>query len=251
RAGLLDMVAAAGVAFCGASFPFMDPGSVPAWPRASAWVVTPWAVADKGLLPAVSRLGVAVRRVAAPFGIEGTLAWLDGVRAAVGLPPADPEARASLAGPWPERLAALHGETGARRVGLVVPADEAGEALSPRVFFGLDPVALLRELGLRPIVVLARPRAAAAPVPPPDAPDLVLQGCDEPIVETLRRAACDLVYSDHAGDSRVTRAGATPFDVRLLVPGIPGAVATARRLLALCRVPFHARYARLLGGDAP
>jgi hypothetical protein len=253
RAEVEALLAAVGVRVRGVAFPYVDPASVAALASASLWVVSPWAVVEKGLGAAVDGLGLKALRTPGPFGMDGTRRWVDAIATALGLPPLDAGRFESLVRPWQAAWEGVRARLAGRSAALVAPGAHLAEALGPAFFYGLDPVALLRDLGLRVFLVPTGQPGDACKDPGaiPDGVELILPAPGEPVSGTLRRAGCDLVYSDYATDARVLAAGAMPFGVRDLEPGPGGAVRTGQRILARCGTPFFRSYGHLVEGGGP
>lgn len=245
---LKKLFSSVGIELLAVVFPYLDTTSVAALSKASLWVINPWTVVEKGLGRAVDALGLHAIRAPTPFGFEGTKKWLLQISAALGKPIGEQleEHIGTLKPAW-ERIFSMLSD---KRAGLVVPAHDALAALSPHVFYGLDPISMLKELGIRPCVILYDASDDRVPALP-DGVEVFVASSHESISETIRSAGCDLVYSDYAADTRVLKAGAMPFSIRLVESGLEGAIRTGLRLLSRCTTPFFRRYAGYLFGGGP
>ena len=240
-------------------FPFLHDVDADSLARAATWVMTPWE-------PVLRGPGVFVKHnerehlsLPAPYGLHGTKRWLDEVRKAVGLGPLESDAYAVLVGPAADELEQLRdGTVPTVEVGFVVPVLSVWELVTPRFFFGLEPLRFLEEIGIRTTIV-ATQVPQGAPIPSPqqiadrcklvDAAMLrvVPQASGEPLVETLSRTTCDLVYTDHPHHTLVAAAGKMPFSICDFEPGVAGAVRTLRRLQKRAKNGFFKQYRGFLG----
>lgn len=231
RQELESLLAGCGVRVTGVLFPYLDRRDLGSLARASLWVTSPWDVVQKGLGAALERAGRRVACLTGPFGVEGSIRFVEAILRALGLPEPTRDAMEALVAAARDALEPLRLEAARFRAGIAVPAGCSSEVLSPSFFYGLDPVGFLGELGFDVAVV--------------EVPD------DDSAVEVLRGSGCHIVYSDWADDPRVEAAGAMTFDCRSFEPGPDGAVRTARRLLARCRGTFFRRYGGLIEGATP
>ena len=67
----------------------------------------------------------------------------------------------------------------------------------------------------------------------------------------LRASDAVAFYSELYFDPRLTRTGKNAFSIHDFQLGLDGALATLRRLLAICRLPYFRTYARYLGSPFP
>jgi nitrogenase iron protein NifH len=153
------------------------------------------------------------------------------------------------------RWAELCREARTCSVGLVADAWRLGRLADPSVCFGLAIPSLLSEMGFRLEWCLyagggstkAELDSAARGLAP-EAECTVRFFTDEPGLETLlAESGAGAFYSDFAQDRRLARAGKAIVSSQLFEMGFAGAVRTAERLLAACRLPFFKRFGRVGG----
>ena len=231
-AELEAMLASLGVKVYCRLFPYLDWARLDSLGKARLWVMSPWAPVQQALRGLLQDSGDQVVTLPSPYGVRGTAAWARGILEALGQGKAAAARAAALARKPGQALAALAAQARGQAAGFAAPQSCVRELSSPEFFYGFDPLAFLKELGWRCVVL--RTRCQAKP--------------KESLAQAMRRAPCSLFYTDWPADSRVAAAGKTPFSVRHMEPGFAGALRTARRLLRRGRAPFFPRYARYLDG---
>lgn len=201
--------------------------------------------------------GSRVRAISppAPFGRAATAAWLrlvarelgrgDGVDAAI-----EP-LWAPLAGPWE----ALARRARQHRLGFVATLDELDFLTDPRKTWGVPLLALAREMGFEPAVLLHASDGAPAALDAATGALRAAAGGDVAVTlfadrrglaRTLADAGLSAVLSEHVYDRRLTEAGLQSFSLQHFEQGFGGAVRTLRRLVEVCELPFYRRYGRHL-----
>jgi len=203
---------------------------------------------DEALCPALDRAGITWVVPPAPYGFEGSKAWLKAILKALGrrLPAAALPSREQAA-----RLRSLRALARKYRIGLSAPAEEIGSITGERLAEGLG-IAAEAGFGFELLVYLEGEdgRKAALGDAARLGRALKTRGLRTRFFSTpaelqrllSRRGGPDLVYSDLRRDPRVLAAGRNPFSSLLFEPGYEGALESARRLLELCEWKFSARY---------
>ncbi len=192
----------------------------------------------------------------APYGLEGTRAWLEEVIAALELKDHGvEEAWQEHAGPWQERWDALKARAEGRRLGLVVRDQETYYLTTPGTTWGVPLVALAEEMGFG-LDVLVRVSDKAIAVKNARTVREMFKEPDRHTIRAfdsfaflrhrLKESTCDALLTYHFFDWRVTEAGKAPFSIQHLEMGVPGAVRSLERLLQVCGTSFYSRYARYL-----
>jgi hypothetical protein len=191
----------------------------------------------------------------APYGVAGTLRWLEEVGRHFGLTSRRRRAlEAAAAGPR-ARLAELRAEAEGRRLGFVVRGDETYYLTRPASTAGVPLVAMLEELGFGLEILLQAPdrdsaRRAAEQVQAvfarPERHRLQAFDSLDGMARRLADSPADAFFSSHFFDWRVTAAGKNLFSLQHFELGLGGAVRTAERLLGICRTPFYRRLAPYL-----
>lgn len=191
----------------------------------------------------------------APYGLAGTLRWVETIGEHFGLTARRRRAlEAAAAGPR-ARLAELRVEAEGRRLGFVVRADQTYYLTRPAATAGVPLAAMLEELGFGLDVLVhaaddETARRAAEQVRAAFArPERHrLETFDSPaaMARRLAESRADAFLSSHFFDWRITAAGKNLFSLQHFEPGLRGAVRTAERLLGICRTPFYRRFRRYL-----
>ena len=191
----------------------------------------------------------------APFGMEGTRAWLASVAERVDPSLQIDEAWEACAAPWRDRWTALCAEAKRHRVGIVVRDEEAHFLTTPAQTWGVPIVACLEEMGfgIDVLVRVSEPKVAKEAAVAirrtfRDSSRHSIRAFDSLPFLRQRMAECParafLTY--HFFDWRVSEAGKAAFSIQHFELGVPGAVRTLERLLGVCRTPFFQRYAQYL-----
>jgi len=255
--GLLD---AAGVTVNATFIPEMDFAAIDALPGAAVHVLFPnelWQSTYDQLL-----FESPIRAVTppAPFGRAATERWLREVCQAAGVE-ADAGAIVARAfAPHAAELERLRAEAGGHRLAFVVGADAVHRLCDPAASWGVPLLPFLEELGFGlDVLIRAGDRASAhaaatrvhARLAAPGRHVIKAFADRERLSRLLREGAFDAVYSDHLFDDRLGAAGKAQFSLQEFEPGPTGALRTARRLLATCRLPFFRRYRRYLEPAPP
>ncbi len=251
---LRDLLAASGIQVGSVFFPGRD-AAFAEHARAARTVASPWTPVQTTIVAVMAERGFSVLSPPAPYGERPTLAWVSAVAEALGIPPPAPAEWRRRASALAPALPGLRDAARGVRVGLLADLGTAAELCSPAFFFGLDPLALLLDLGFD-VHVVARGAGAIEPrrsTFPPEWRDRlhlheIVDGAD--LLPHVRRLSLELVYCDALGALPVKRAGAHPFSIRDLEPGLQGATRSLRRLLGRARSRLYAEFGRHLGADA-
>lgn len=180
--------------------------------------------------------------VRAPYGLSRTRECLGAIAAAAGR-------REAFADVWCRRFGPLEREwhdlrAWARELGV---AFVVSEATLPRLWglrFGQAAplVPCVREMGFRVHVLYYDPHGEPPSLPEGEEADVVVFRTPTELAGALAGPGFEAVYSDLCFDWRLNAAGKARFSTRDFEMGAGGALRTLRRLLALCRLPFFARY---------
>jgi hypothetical protein len=191
----------------------------------------------------------------APYGIEGTIGWLDQVAHEVGLEVCVDEQLADelaeAAREWTE-LSAISSD---HILGFVIRSDEIHLLIQPEKCGGVPLLELVRQMGFG-VELLVTVEGAEARAPILEEIDGLLgQSGSVRVVFVSDRAELDAhlgsgrisaVYSEHFYDHRLTRNGLVGFSLQHFERGLQGGIRTLKRLLEACRLPFYRRYGRYL-----
>lgn len=257
RAELMDLLTALDVAVAAFLVPELNVRMARRYRQGAVQVVYPRQAWQRLHAELFGDLEAPVVEAPAPYGLRSTHRWLEAITQAVGRTAALKERWEELAGAHLARLRRLREQVGDLRVGAVVTPHSAPRLYRAELLHGVDLLPLLEELGFGLDVLLLH---APGRTPEVEEAEVGLRGClDRPdrltvhryfspdtLGEALAAAPCTLVYSELACDQRLSRAGKTGFGLDLLDMGLPGAVRSAERLLALARWPFYRRYGRHL-----
>lgn len=176
-------------------------------------------------------LGVPVTTALPPFGIQGTMRFLEQVAGEAGIEPDFAGELAGLRGRAEERLGRLRERASGHRLGIALTSGQARLLDRPERMCGIPLVPFLEELGFRVEV---------------------LNGSEElPRLDWWLSSGLSAVLTDIEHDERLLHKGVGQFGLADLEPGFDGAVRTAERLLAVCEMAFVRDYARYVGGEGP
>ncbi|MBM4396934.1 MAG: hypothetical protein FJ087_14750 [Deltaproteobacteria bacterium] len=192
----------------------------------------------------------------APYGREGTLAWVEAVAVEAGVPREDARARviawaAAHDGAWTAAIAAASGH----RLGLALRGRDLHFLTDPTDMWGIPMLAVLEEagFGLDLLILLtdpedARSKDAAVRALVRDPSRVTVTPFDSlaALRERLAASPCEAVLSAHSFDWRLTEAGKNRFSLQHFEPGLSGAIRTAHRLARACAAPFFKQYRRFL-----
>lgn len=209
-------------------------------------ILSPWFPVQEVLGSALATEGLPVRTLPLPYGEKPTRSWLAATAEAAGREPLSDASWDEATKPWITDLQEMRARAGTVRVVLAADWGTATEMCDPAFFFGLDPLAMLADLGF-PVVVMGREASGAVERARREWPGARLEAIDlDPAVEDvetrLREVGPDLVYCDRDDAAAVKAAGAVPFGIGDLEPGLAGAVRTLRRLLARAGLRLYRRY---------
>lgn len=202
-----------------------------------------------------------------PYGMEGTRRWLEGVRLdGVG----DRRSKERLEGlclKYGPRWMELQKEARNYRLGFVLDGQTIPFLADPSLAGGVPLLPVLAEMGFGIDLLVASPRREDArrrieetirvllrQSPPPGEGDSRFEEIrahwferPEDLWRLLKDGDFRAVYSDFLRDRRLVRGGKAQFTLSFFEMGFAGAIRTAERLLALCRLPFPALCARYRG----
>jgi hypothetical protein len=187
-------------------------------------------------------LPIKTLRPEAPYGWEGTKAWVAEVARELGLnrgaQPALAKAARASAADWDATRRRVRG----RGVAFVVDGFHMRRLTDPAQTWGVPLLRFLREMGLGvEILCFGEAKKGGA--------GLRFFQTPEALDGLLREGRFDAVYSEYTYDSRLLRAGKAQFSLDCFEMGLVGAVRSLARLDGICRWPFARRYARFMGED--
>jgi hypothetical protein len=222
--------------------------------------------ADVNIAPEPSRFGPLLTRlldggaaptlaVPAPYGVEGTRAayraMADGLGRSDALEALWDEAWAPKRSRWARGVK----EAQAYRLAFVVDDTDLGLLAEP-ARLGVPVLRVIKEMGFGVDFVHFDDEATASDSAAVDACRAAVSDARwhhfsnrEALTSLLCEGAFHAVYSDLSMDWRLSRSGHSQFSVRHFEMGLDGALRTLENLLAACRTPFYARYARWLRGE--
>jgi nitrogenase iron protein len=187
-------------------------------------------------------LPIKTLRPDAPYGWEGTKAWVARVAGELGrkrgVGPALARAARDLSLGWEAARRQVRG----RGVAFVVDGFRMRRLTDPTQTWGVPLLRVLREMGLG-VEILCYGEAKK------EAPGLRFFKTPEELARLLRSGRFDAVYSEYTYDNRLARAGKSQFSLDCFEMGLAGAVRSLTRLGGICRWPFARRYARFMGED--
>jgi hypothetical protein len=218
-------------------------------------VIYPWDRAIKGAKALVERFAMPALETPAPFGIEGTRGFVMAIADALGK-------RAEAARAFEEHAARI--EPSFRelsaiarryRLGFVIGDERFREALDPRKRLGVPVLEVVEEMGFEVDFLLYTARAERDVAREDGRRRFAGYRSAEELEARLRRAEAVAFYSELYFDRRLTRTGKSSFSIDDFELGLEGALATLRRLVAACRLPYFRTYSKYLGrpfaqGDA-
>jgi hypothetical protein len=243
---LVSMLEQGGVRVNASLLPVVDPARAARWREARTQVVVsdPYMgrIVEKVFVP----LDIETVSPPGPWGVESTGRWLAAIARHVG-------ASASMRRLWERRreeargrLEHVHRAARRHRLGFVGTARELASLSDPLAMAGVDVAGMVAEMGFGvDLLVHGEGEVETGALDPGRTRVHRFREPDE-LARLLAGLECRAVYSDVFADERITRAGKTPFSLQVFEPGLSGAIATARSLLAACELDFTRRYGRYL-----
>lgn len=191
--------------------------------------------------------GLKTLHAPAPYGLRATRRWLKSIADALGRPRAFEEGCGSRYLDLRRQWGGLRERARPHRVGFIVAEGEWGAVLDGSTACGFALLPAVLEMGFGIDVFLRAPRAPL----PPQLRGVRLHSFDrnEALADLLAKAGTSVAYSDFPNDRRLRALGLTPVGSDCFEPGFEGAFRSLRRLLRLCGLPIHRRYAWHGGGD--
>ena len=258
-AELRALLAALGVTVNVALLPALAPEMIDRLPRAGLTVIHPnelWrGHYDQLLFDSRS----AVISPQAPFGVEGTVAWLRAVASELELGGALSTVVEPALGQIRPQWEAQRAEAAAHTLGFVIADADARHLADPAQSWGIPLLAMVEEMGFSVEVFLGESSAGSWTAAAESIAEASRQPAELEVIRFrdrdqlrahLGQSRSAAVYSEHFFDRRLTESGHATFNGQHLEHGLAGAVRSQRRLLELCRLPFFRRYGRLLERSA-
>jgi hypothetical protein len=245
-----------GIAVAAVVFPFVSPNAEREFASATLTVASPWEPVRSLLLEPLAARKHRLLEAPLPYGIRGTLRWVDQVCEALAVAMPTESLHQAWIDRYAKHCAELQRRIAARhlRVAVVFDRGSLSEILSPRVFFGLDLLELLSDAGFETLFVDWVPERARIPVEATTLERLGAQGAhyvrwetERSLAELGERYRLDLVYCDVNRGGFVEQQGFTPFGIHDLRPGLRGTEQTLRKLSQLARLQL---FQHLSGANA-
>ncbi|MBM4388398.1 MAG: hypothetical protein FJ088_11705, partial [Deltaproteobacteria bacterium] len=243
--------------------PNISPAARDNFGKAGITVLFPWHPVIETLARPLGEKGMRTISPAAPYGIKGTIEWLNTVKKATAeaaggesfrrltdsAEPVSDDLLKELAGEFAPGFCERRESAKGINIGLVCDAGTVGELLSPGFFFGFDPRGFFNELGFG-LKIFVPPEIRSRGLPEnskrlfPDV-DVVCFDDGDSYRELFHEHDARIVYCDVCGGRTVKEAGAVPFGVDSLEIGLSGAMSTLRKLLSLSKINIYSRYGAL------
>ncbi len=253
---LVALTHAVGVQEVQCLIPSFDFDRLPDFPSAGLTLVYPSDHVQEAFSRARRHCAGKTLSIPAPWGLDGSLAWLTTLLGGLGLPTDESLFTRLLQEALPPNWIELKRRAAQHRVAIVASASYLRKP-DAELRHGAPLPRILHELGFG-IDLAVLPAAQARPPRLSDSllrrwgitPDgtsphrLVLAHHAETLEEFLARLDVDLIYSEWECDARILDAGRTPFSVSDLDMGLFGAVRNMNRLLGLAGLPFSKHYRR-------
>jgi len=191
---------------------------------------------------------------AAPFGLEGTLRWVDEVTAYFGGRKTGP-ALANRVEEIREEYRSVCRQAREYRLGFIIRSEETHFFTNPASAWGVPLIAVLEELGFGlDFFIKVEDRESARRSSRQvyecfsQSDRHVIKAFDSMDLMNRRIAESEssAFFSSHFYDWRLTSAGKNMFSLQHFEMGLRGALRTARRLVGICQTPFYRRYRRYL-----
>jgi nitrogenase iron protein NifH len=239
---LVQLLREAGVEVCARVMPSLNIDTVRGYLSAQAQVLYPNGAYAKTYKEFFEHLPIKTLRPEAPYGWEGTKAWLEAVADEIGVKrgvkPALARAGKELSAGWEAARRQARG----RSVAFVVDGFHMRRLSDPAQTWGVPLLRLLREMGFG-VEILCFGEAKKG------GPGLSFFQTPAELAALLGEGRFAAVYSEYTYDSRLAQAGKAQFSLDCFEMGLAGAVRSLARLGGICRWPFARRYARFMGED--
>lgn len=245
----IALLLACGIEINCAVLPDLDPQQVLSFGAAELHVLYPWARQTSAASALLARFDAPTITPPAPFGRAGTRAWLLAIAGALGK-------RVEAERVWDERATAteptwrdLQAAASQYRLGFVIPDEAWTATLGSEERLGAPLLELVEEMGFGVDILLYSGKARIPALPGGGAARrrfVPYQSASE-LEARLRASDAVAFYSELYFDPRLTRTGKNAFSIHDFQLGLDGALATLRRLLAICRLPYFRTYSRYLG----
>ena len=187
----------------------------------------------------------------APFGLEGTLRWVEEVAAFFG---DSGDARQALRGrveEVQEEFGSLRQKASGHGLGFIIRSSETHFLSNPASSWGVPLIGMLEELGFSlEVIIKVEDRESARKssrqvqecFAQPDRHTIKAFDSMTLMNQRIAASGASAFFSSHFFDWRLTSAGKNIFSLQHFEMGLQGVVRTARRLLGMCQTPFYHRY---------
>ncbi len=244
-----------GIAVDAVVLPFASPGSRDVFASASLTLLSPWAPLSRVFGSALDNADLPYARIPLPFGVGGTMRWLEAVNDAVSGPPIGDAVRAR----WLKGLAARSrastgvGSVDPPRIAVCFDAGTLQGFLEPTTFFGSSVLELFADIDCD-LTLIAFPRCAADQSHDDDAiaaveragASFVAAEVDADPVDFLTELAFDVVYCEVGHGELAKRSGSVPVEFLDFRMGFAGAKANEQLLASWRRFSLYRQYSRYL-----
>ncbi len=247
RDDLIALLASAGVRVNCLLLPDLDAAQLGRYMSAELQVLYPCAWQAESYPGVLEGIPMPSLTAPPPYGVEGTRRWFGTILEALGRVDAFEAAWESAWAPHRAAWEALTREARSYHVGFVVDDELIDRLREPEKLLGVPLVPLLREMGFGVELLIYGERPPAAPDTGPDGARRAWFTTRAQLAELIATSRAAAFYSDVYFDQRLTRSGKGIVSLRDVSLGAAGAVATLRRLLETCRLPFYRTYGRYLG----
>lgn len=208
---------------------------------------------DKAYAEVIGDIDLKSLRLAPPYGMAGSKRWLAEIARTLGREDGFEETWTGTYGQVEADWDELKKQTAGMTLGFVIDSEKLKKLLEPRLMTGVPILAMLKEMGFAleflfyddgkdrqalEAMALGKNKVAAFSTP-------------EELESRLKSSQAQAFYSEVFFDRRLTRSGKAQFSVQQFQLGPDGAVATLKRLLSVCRIPFYRKYGNYLGEAFP
>ncbi len=177
-----------------------------------------------------------------PYGPQGSLGWLTDIAGELGITEGVQRAFDDAWAPFADTWTRLVARAQRHRLGFVLDRRAAELLRDPSLTVGVPVLEMIREMGFELELLLYD-----------DVEETELPGTHarfstpQELAGLLTDSTAAAFYSELYYDRRLSRSGKAQFSVADFQLGLGGAVATLRRLLRICELPFYRRHGQALG----
>lgn len=192
---------------------------------------------------------------AAPYGVTGTLDFLQQCAAATGTAKEFSKFSKERLPEIASRLKDVISRVDGLRIGIVISSRQIDPLASSFITWGIPFLSVLEEFGFT-LQVMIHSKSGIRPDTAPienffmdlKRHEIVVFSNKNELDALLEKGNLSAVYSDIYYDDRLTANGIPGFSVNVFEPGFEGAFRSAERLLNICQTPFYRKYSSYLSG---